>query len=335
MLNTSHFDKNNIYLLACSGGVDSIALFHLMLENSIKFEVAIVNYNFRPQSKKEVNNVKQLCLDYDIVFNLYENTISITNNMEQTARNIRYSFFSNLMNTNKFSALVTGHNLNDKVEWFLMQFTKGAGISELTGMDLLGMTNGFKTIKPLIAVERSDIEFYLTNNNYIHYHDESNSDLSYHPIDNPRGIKRNYFRHNFAAKLTKEFKDGINRSFDILEKEKIDIENMFEIKQLQDTAGYHIKVEEHASDVIILKSIDKTLKTYFQHVLTAAQRVEILKQKETGIALNDIAIGFSDNNIYITPYLTDIKLSKKMKNKLRIDKIPPKNRPFFQQHLYK
>jgi len=332
MLNTSPFLDTEKYLLACSGGVDSIALFHLMLKHKLKFEVASVNYNFREAAIDEINNVRNICIENNIKFHLYENTKSIENNTENQAREIRYSFFKKLMDTSKYKALVTGHNLNDKVEWFLMQFTKGAGISELTGMELTGHSFGFNTIKPLIEVERTDIENFLISNKIKHFHDSTNADSSYHPIDNPIGIRRNYFRHNFASKLTHEFQDGIKRSFSILKEEVKELEKEFNIKQLGNCKAYKIELNKGATNVIVLKSIDKTLKKYFKHVLTTEQRLEITKQKDTGIVLNDIAIGFSENTVFITPYITTVKLDKRNKDSFRKAKIPPKNRGYFQTH---
>jgi len=327
MLNLSKFQKDQKYLLACSGGVDSIALYHLLKDNNIEFDVVTINYNFREQSIDEVNNVAQLCLDDNRKFFLFENTERISSNMEKVARDIRYSFFDDLMNNNSYAALLTGHNLNDKVEWFLMQFTKGAGVKELTGMNLEGSRKGYITLKPLIDTERSDIEDYISKMGLMSFYDVSNSDLTYHPVDNPSGIKRNYFRHHFAAKLTKEFKTGIKKTFDILEQEASDLAS-YEIHNPYDKVVVIDLFND--KDTNALQAIDVALKTYFNHLLTGPQRKEILKQKDTGIVLGDFTIGFSKSKVLITPFIGANKVifDQSEKDSFRKQKIPPKSRAY-------
>jgi len=326
LLNLNLFQNNKKYLLACSGGIDSIALFHLLNENSIEFDVATINYNFREESIKEVKLVSELCKSSNKNFYLYENKQNISSNLENVARDIRYDFFDKIMSENNYNALITAHNLNDKVEWFLMQFTKGAGISELTGISEVSYRNEYKLLKPLLYTERTDIEKYLSDNNYKAFHDKSNFDLSYNPEDkNPTGIKRNYFRHNFASKLTKDFKEGIKNSFLILEKEK---EEFFKYSINEVSEQVIIISLENNNNINIINSIDYVLKRNFKHLLNKEQRKEILKQKETGIVINNIAIGFVDNKIIITPYLANIKLNKKEKEFFRFNKVPSKNRGF-------
>ena len=334
MLNITKFKKNKRYLLACSGGVDSIALYNLLKENEIDFDVASINYNFREQSKLEINNVKELCKKDDKKLHLYENTKSISTNMEKEARDIRYNYFDKLMLKYNYEALLTGHNLNDKVEWFLMQFTKGAGVKELTGMNLESERNSYKTLKPLIETERTDIEKYIEDNNLISFYDESNSDLTYHPTDNPQGIRRNYFRHNFAAKLTKEFKNGIRKSFDILEKEAEEM-NEYQIEKVEDKVI--VITLQNKKETNMLRAIDFVLKRDFTHLLNGGQRKEIVKQQEKGIVINDISIGFYDNKILITPYISSgsYSFSKEEKENFRKMKVPAKNRKYLLENKIK
>jgi tRNA(Ile)-lysidine synthase len=124
-------DKKN--LLAFSGGADSTSLFFLLLENKIPFDIAIVDYNIRKQSKSEVAYAKELAKINNLKCHIY-NAPKIEKNFEATAREIRYDFFEELIKKEHYTNLLTAHHLGDRLEWFLMQFCKGAGCVEITGM---------------------------------------------------------------------------------------------------------------------------------------------------------------------------------------------------------
>ena len=64
--------KNSKNLLAFSGGADSTALFFLLLENEIPFDIAIVDYALRAQSKEEVSYAQELALTYKKNCHLFE-----------------------------------------------------------------------------------------------------------------------------------------------------------------------------------------------------------------------------------------------------------------------
>jgi len=326
LINENLFDKNKKYLLACSGGVDSIALFYLLLSKNIDFSVATINYNFREESILEVKNVELICKENNIDFFLFDNKKDISNNMEAEARNIRYDFFDEIIENENLHGLITGHNLNDKLEWFLMQLTKGCGFNELIGMELIGKRKEYITIKPLLDTDRTDIEKYISDNRINSFEDKSNFDISYHPIDNPRGVKRNYFRHHFSNKLVKEFKKGIQKSFRIFEQEKKYLNNQYKIIELQNDC-YMIKVDIKDS-IMIVKSLDILFKKHLNYLISGDLRKEIILQLEKGIVINNYAIGIINEKILITPFLPkyEIKMNDKIKHFFRINKFPVKNR---------
>lgn len=121
-------------LLAFSAGVDSTALFFMLLEQGIPFDIAIVNYNVREQSKEEVTYALSLALEYNKQRFVHDVELESQSNFEKNARDIRYAFFEELIEEYGYETLLTAHQLNDKLEWFLMQLGKGAGLSELLGL---------------------------------------------------------------------------------------------------------------------------------------------------------------------------------------------------------
>ena len=111
--------KNQKNLLAFSAGVDSTSLFFLLLKQNIPFDIAIVNYNLREQSKDEISYAKELALKYNKKIFLKDIKLENSSNFEKTARDIRYKFFEEIISKNSYENLITAHQLNDKLEWFI------------------------------------------------------------------------------------------------------------------------------------------------------------------------------------------------------------------------
>ena len=88
-----NLDKNKKYLLACSYGPDSMALFGMLINENINFEVAHVNYHLRKESDDEEKGLREFCKHHSIVIHTKDVTQSIRNNVEAKCREIRYSFF--------------------------------------------------------------------------------------------------------------------------------------------------------------------------------------------------------------------------------------------------
>jgi len=147
-------------LLAFSAGGDSTALLFLLLQNNIPFDIAIVDYGIREQSKEEVAYAKALAKEYGFRCNVHH-AQKITNNFEATARQIRYDFFESLIQKYHYDTLLTAHHLGDRFEWMLMQFCKGAGCVELAGMREKTQRNGYVLYRPLLHVDKQELLEYL------------------------------------------------------------------------------------------------------------------------------------------------------------------------------
>ena len=311
--------KNQKNLLAFSAGVDSTALFFLLLEQNIPFDIAIVDYNLREQSKEEISYAKELANKYSK--NIYIKNIEILNhsNFEKNARDIRYAFFKEIIHEHSYENLITAHQLNDKLEWFMMQLSKGAGLIELIGFNEFEQKETYKIYKPLLNITKDDLEIYLQKNNLKYFIDESNFNEKY---------KRNFFRHNFSDKLLEEFKEGISKSFEYLQN---DLNSMnIQYKAIKKIEELEIFLNQH-DDNLNIRTIDLSLKKR-GILLSNAQRNEILKQKEITIS-NKINISIYENNIWIAPMLKII-MDKKFKELCRINKIPKNIRAYiFSQNI--
>lgn len=299
--------KESKNLLAFSAGIDSSALFFLLLKQNIPFDIAIVNYNVRVQSKDEVNYAKELALKYNKQIYIKEVKLESTSNFEKTARDIRYKFFEEIIDENSYEVLITAHQLNDKLEWFLMQFTKGAGLVELIGFNEFEQKENYKVYKPLLEITKEELENFLNQENIKYFIDNSNFDEKY---------KRNYFRHNFSDKLLCEYTNGIKKSFKYLQN---DINSLnIEIKPIKVFDELEIYKNQNYNNLNI-RIIDNSLKKR-GFLLSSAQREEILKQKEITIS-HKINISIKEDFIWICPNVSSI-MDKKFKETCRINKIP-------------
>lgn len=299
-------------LLAFSAGVDSSALFFILLENSIPFDIIIVNYNTREQSKDEVDYAKSLAKKYNKQIFVKEVFLEITSNFEKNARDIRYDFFDEIILQNDYETLITAHQLNDKLEWFLMQFSKGAGLYELLSFEEQSIRKDYKVLKPLINTSRDEIIEYLEKNNIKYFIDHTNEDEKY---------KRNYFRKNFSNKFISKFKEGIKNSFKYLENDKKSLIKDDKTLVLKDLEIFKSTNDENLD----IRKIDKSLKQR-GFLLSKLSRDEILKQKECVIS-HKIAISILDNYIFIAPYEKEA-MTKEFKEKCRVNRIP-KNIRFY------
>jgi len=296
-------------LLAFSAGIDSTALFFLLLENDIPFDIAIVDYNIREQSKKEVEYAKKLANDHNK--KIYIKSVNLpSSNFEAIARKIRYKFFEEIIKEKGYDTLLTAHQLDDKLEWFFMQLSKGAGVVELLGLDTKEKREFYTIVRPLLDITKNELLDYLHHHDIKYFVDESNKDTKY---------KRNYFRQKYTQEFLSEFKDGVKRSFKYLQKDKEELSKLDII--------YHDKklfiLKNQKNDLLNIRAIDKIVKK-LGVLLSQKAKDEILKQKESVIS-HKIAVAITDNMIYIAPY-TKAKLPKDFKEKCRLKKIPSKIR---------
>jgi len=298
-------------LLAFSAGVDSSALFFLLLEHNISFDIALVNYGVREQSRDEEAYALELAQKHNLKAHI-KHAPNFENNFEKHARDFRYAFFDELMREEGYNNLLTAHQLNDQLEWFLMRLTKGAGTSELLGLEALSVRKDYTLIRPLLQLSKDELENYLKINNHNYFIDASNSDEKY---------ERNRFRNQVSNKLIEEYKEGIKRSFDYLAKDKAvlieGVEELFHEKEFY-LLGYQY---EHQ----VVRLVDKYLKK-LGYLLSAQQRKELKREKSIVFGAT-WAVEILEKRIFIAPYRKGA-MPKLFKEVCRKGKIPAKIRGY-------
>ncbi len=306
--------KNSKNLLAFSAGVDSSALFFLLLENNISFDMAFINYQIRKESKEEEEYAIYLAKKYNKKIFLKKAPI-FKNNFEFRARNFRYSFFRKIINRYNYKNLLMGHQLNDKIEWFLMISSKGGGVIELSGMEDISSKEEFNIIRPLLDYTKEEILSYLQNRKIKFFIDKSNFDLKY---------ERNRFRPIVEEIVKIKGKKGFIRTFNILQREAKSIKKgakkIFKSKEL---------IVAKIDNILFL---DHYLSIYLKELnyLTSFKEREAILKNSSIVVGRKWAVEIENNLLYIAPYIKTT-LPKEFKEICRINKIPPKIRGY----LYK
>lgn len=297
-------------LLAFSGGGDSTALFFLLKEYNIPFDIAHVNYQTREQSNAEEDYAKELAQTHHK--QLFTFTCKLDeSNFEHQARGARYTFFEKIIQDHGYNTLLSAHHLGDQLEWFLMQLTRGAGLVEMLGMQEREEREWYTIIRPLLHVSKKSLVTYLQEHHIHYFNDESNDSLKH---------LRNQFRHTYATPLIEAYEDGIAKSFAYLEEDRKRLipHQVIRIKDL-------FILPKDSDDLINIRHIDKIVKR-LGILLSKSQRDEILRTKECVIS-RKIAICFEEEKIFIAPYQTE-DMDKKFKELCRKERIPSKIRPY-------
>ncbi|MGB5966611.1 MAG: tRNA lysidine(34) synthetase TilS [Sulfurimonadaceae bacterium] len=299
-------------LLAFSGGVDSSALFFLLKQNNIPFDIAIVNYQTREQSFKEVAYAHALAKEFNKACYVLETSLT-EQNFEASARNVRYDFFESIIQEHAYTNLITAHQLDDRLEWLLMQLSKGAGLYELLGTQVIEKRENYRLVRPLLETSRAEIKTYLDKNAIHYFEDESNSDEKY---------KRNFFRHNLAAPLLEKYASGIKKSFTYLNEDLTELlEQNIDVKSVQGLHYFEYPVSRRSAII----TADHILKE--QGFLMRQGDKEVLKTVEEHVVGRQYVVSFHPHYCFIVPYLT-YEMSKEFKEKCRLLKVPRKLRPY-------
>jgi len=172
------------YTIAVSGGPDSLALAALSKAYSYtkktKFRYVLVDHSIRQNSAKEAKQVKNLLKLSQINLNIILNKKKITNNIQSTARNIRYKILSNYCRKNNINSLLSAHNLEDQVETFFIRLSRGSGLRGLSSMNFSSkIDKKINLYRPLLDTKKKFL-IKISKNIFGKYiKDPSNKDFKY------------------------------------------------------------------------------------------------------------------------------------------------------------
>ncbi|MDX1671463.1 MAG: tRNA lysidine(34) synthetase TilS [Balneolaceae bacterium] len=193
----SHFNDpaSARFVLAVSGGPDSMALMHLLHKLGIDLIAAHVNYQKRGgESDRDQELVEKKAKEYgyEVRSLKVEPEASEGMNFQNWARTVRYRFFRDLKQNNDAAAIVTAHHQDDQVETILQKIFRGAGLASWFGMEI----REEELFRPLLDSSQAEIDRYVEEESVAYRVDRSNLESAF---------ARNFLRNEWLAELEQFF----------------------------------------------------------------------------------------------------------------------------------
>ena len=204
-------------LLATSGGLDSMVMVDLL--HKLPLDIAIAHCNFQlrgmesfedqnfVQNYAKINNIELFITQFDTETFAEDYKLST----QVAARELRYSWFYELLDIKKYDYILTAHHADDNLETFLINFVRGTGLDGLTGIP----EQNDKVIRPILLFSRQELEQYAKENNIQWREDSSNASDKY---------LRNKIRHNVVPilkELNPEFLPSFQKTQKYLQESQV------------------------------------------------------------------------------------------------------------------
>lgn len=229
-----YFLRDKKILLAVSGGIDSMVMTYLFHKLNLNFALAHCNFQLRgTESNDDETFVKQFAIEnkiecFTIQFNTENYSKEYKLSTQLAARKLRYDWFQDLIEKEEFDFVATAHHLDDQVETFLINFSRGTGLDGFTGIPSV---NG-NIIRPLLIFSREEIEEYAKENKIQWRNDSSNASDKY---------VRNKIRHQVVPvfkELNASFLSSFQNTLDYLKQEQSlindAVQNAYQIVVIED-----------------------------------------------------------------------------------------------------
>lgn len=306
-------------VVGVSGGPDSICLLHILnkLKDEMNFNiyVAHINHMLRKEADEETEYVKKFCKKIEV--ECFVKKIDVEKiakqekiGTEEAGRKIRYEFFEEVLKKTNSNKITTAHNSNDKAETILLNIVRGSGISGLKGIEA---KRNEKYIRPLIEIDRQEIEEYCKINKLEPKYDETNNENLYN---------RNKIRNELIPYIKKEFNPNIVKTLNRLSEVATDEDEY--LKNI--TKNVYEKISEIQGENIVLN-----LKEFNKQELVIKRRVILYTINKCLNTINGIEkiniddiIKMCDKNVG-NKYLMPTKQIKVYLKKGKIYFIPNKN----------
>ena len=212
LIKNESWSASSGFLLAVSGGMDSMCMADLFLSafGPQAFAVAHCNFHLRGEESNgdenlvktwsESNGIRFHCIDFNTEDYAFSKGISI----EMAARELRYNWFAQLCNEFGYKAVVVAHNANDNAETLMLNLLRGTGLRGLAGMEPVS-ENQVLILRPLLGFTRKQIEGHVFANKVPYRDDSTNASCDY---------KRNRIRNEvfpIFEKVNPSFVRSLNR----------------------------------------------------------------------------------------------------------------------------
>ena len=185
--------RRPLFLLAVSGGMDSMCMLDLFCKVLPVEDFAVAHCNFSLRGEESDGDqalveqyaaslgVRVFVKRFDTMAYASENGISI----EMAARDLRYGWFAELCHEHGFDVLAVAHNANDNAETLMLNLLRGTGLNGLHGMSSTSSSapasaeTTIMVLRPLLEYTRKQIEGHILANRIPYRHDSSNFETDY------------------------------------------------------------------------------------------------------------------------------------------------------------
>lgn len=200
---------NGKWVIGVSGGPDSMALLEMAVEKHVRVIVAHVNYHKRSTADRDENCVREYCHKHDLPFFVlsphYEK-----GNFQSWAREVRYAFFFRLIDQENCDGVLIAHHKEDLIETYIFQKMRKMETG-FWGLPKERLIDGYRVLRPLLSMTKSQLMDYCQQKGVVFYHDESNFGDDY---------SRNQIRHKKIDVMNEEEMDRLCREIEALNLDK-------------------------------------------------------------------------------------------------------------------
>ena len=200
------FASGDRVAVAVSGGADSVCLLHVLRELAarwgLELSVVHVNHNLRgAESEGDARFVRALAAGLDLPFTQHDLDLSTSpGNLEQSARDARLAFFHRHLARGLATRVALGHTRSDQAETVLFRFLRGSGA---TGLAAIHPVTPGGIVRPLIEIDRREIDSFLRERGIPWREDSSNATLDF---------ARNRIRHQLLPQLAREWNPALTET---------------------------------------------------------------------------------------------------------------------------
>ena len=192
--------------VAVSGGADSVFLLYALRELAPRWDLHLsvihIEHGIRgAASLADAEFVGRLACDLTLPFHLHDADVpALEGNLEQDARNVRQAFYGDLIASGRVNRVATGHTRTDQAETVLFRILRGSGLAGLVG--ILPVTHE-GLVRPLLEIDRNEIEAWLRERGIAWREDETNRDPAF---------ARNRLRHEILPLLRAGFNPQLDQA---------------------------------------------------------------------------------------------------------------------------
>ena len=234
--------KEKKYLVAVSGGCDSMMLLSLCVKQGYDIVIAHVNYKLRKSADRDEKIVSDYCKKHKLPFYVDYPVYEGKDNFQAWAREVRSSFFKKVYDLERCETLLLAHHLDDSLENYLMSKERNSK-SWFYGISKEAYHHGMNILRPLINLRKKEIEQYCTDNKIQFGLDETNLSYKY---------SRNRIRAEQLEKLTEQEVESLQKE---MEEENKKLRNDLNYIQGKYNFDQVIEVSEYLKEAERIKTL--------------------------------------------------------------------------------